>query len=80
MKKQLALLALTALSRGPLLASGGADGRVFVWDLARAQRHRQELQPPSPIAALAWSPDDTALAIGAADGGVGVWESSAATA
>jgi len=61
--------------RGPLLASGGTDGRVFVWDLAKAQRHRQELQPPSPIAALAWSPDDSALAIGAADGSVCVWES-----
>jgi WD40 repeat protein len=60
--------------RGPLLASGGADGRVFIWDLAKAQRHRHELIPPSPVAALAWSPDDTALAIGAADGSVSVWE------
>jgi len=66
--------------RGPLLASGGADGRVFVWDLTKAQRHRQELQPPSAIAALSWSPDDAALAIGAADGSVCVWESSAVKA
>lgn len=64
---------LTFQNRGPLLASGGTDGRVFVWDLPKAQRHRKELTPPSPIAALAWSPDDTALAIGAADGGVCVW-------
>jgi len=71
---------LTFQNRGPLLASGGTDGRVFVWDLAKAQRHRQELQPPSAIAALAWSPDDAGLAIGAADGSVCVWESHAASA
>jgi len=61
--------------RGPLLASGGADGRVFISDLRSAKRHRRELSPPAPIAALAWSPDDQALAIGAADGSVLVWGS-----
>ena len=71
------ITALVFQHRGLLLASGGGDGRVFVWDLAKAQRHRQELQPPSAIAALSWSPDDAALAIGAADGSVCVWESSA---
>jgi len=60
--------------RGPLLASGGADGRVFIWNLAKAQRISLELIPPCTVAALAWSPDDTALAIGAADGTVSVWE------
>jgi len=64
------ITALTFQHRGPLLASGGADGRVFVWDFAKAQRHRRELQPPSAIAALA---------IGAADGSVRVWESGAAS-
>jgi WD40 repeat protein len=60
---------------GPLLGSGGADGRIFLWDLAKGRRHRQELQARSAIAALAWSPDDTAFAIGAADGSVCAWES-----
>ena len=70
--------ALTFQHRGPLLASGGVDGRVFIWDIAKSQRHRQELIPPSPIAELVWSPDDTALAIGAADGSVCVWETNPA--
>lgn len=60
--------------RGALLASGGADGRVFIWDLKKAQRHLKEIRPPGSIAALAWSPDDSALAIGTADGEVFVWE------
>jgi WD40 repeat protein len=47
---------------------------VFVWDRPGAQRQRLEFQPASPIAVLAWSPDDTALAIGAADGRVALWE------
>ena len=62
-------------NRGPLLASGGADGRVFIWDLVKSQRHRHELSPTSSVAALAWSSDDAVLAIGAADGNVCVWES-----
>ena len=60
--------------RRPILASGGADGRVFIWHLEKELRHRHELRPTSPIAALAWSPDDTALAIGSADGIVRVLE------
>jgi WD40 repeat protein len=67
---------LTFQHRGPLLASGGADGRVFIWDLTKAQRHRRELQSPNAIAVLAWSPDDTALAIGGADGSVCVWKAA----
>jgi WD40 repeat protein len=59
-----------------LLASGGADGRVFVWDRPGAQRQRLEFKPVSPIAALAWCPDDTALAIGNADGRVALWETA----
>jgi WD40 repeat protein len=62
---------------GILLASGGADGRVFVWDRPGAQRQRLEFKPISPIAALAWCPDDTALAIGNADGRVALWETAA---
>lgn len=60
--------------RGALFASGGSDGRVFVWDLAKGRRHRHELLPPASIAALAWSPDDAALAIGSADGRVRIVE------
>jgi hypothetical protein len=41
-----------------------------------AQRQRLEFKPISPIAALAWCPDDTALAIGNADGRVALWETA----
>jgi len=62
--------------RGGLLASGGMDGRVFIWNLKSKQRQRYELAPSSPIAALVWSPDDAALAIGAANGAVCLWENT----
>lgn len=68
------LTQLVFQQRRPILASGGVDGRVFIWNLEKSLRHRHELLPPSPIAALAWSPDDTALAIGSADGIVRVLE------
>ncbi len=61
-------------NRGLLLASGGGEGCVFIWDLKAGTRHRRQLAPPAAISALAWSADDTALAIGAADGAVCVWE------
>jgi WD40 repeat protein len=64
--------------RGPLLASGGSDGTAFIWDLKGGKRHRRQLAPPAAISALAWCADDTALAIGAADGAVCVWERRAA--
>lgn len=61
-------------NRGHLLASSGADGRLFIWDLAKDERQRYEFTPPGSIAVLAWSPDDTALAIGGADGSVCLFE------
>lgn len=66
--------ALAFQGRGPLLASGGADGSAFVWDLQAGTRHRRQLAPAAPISALTWSGDGSALALGAADGTVCVWE------
>jgi WD40 repeat protein len=67
---------LSFQSRGHLLASGGMDGCVFIWDLAKGTRRRLELMPSSAVAAMAWAPDDAGLAVGAADGSVRVWENA----
>lgn len=53
---------------GPLLLSGGRDGRLLLW---HPQRHREPLarvSGRSPVNAVAWHPDDDAFAAGAEDG------------
>jgi len=59
--------------RGALLASGGNDGRVFLWNPAQKQRWQLEPAQTAPITVLRWSPDDTTLAVGSANGEVSVW-------
>jgi WD40 repeat protein len=46
---------------------------VFLWN--PAQKQRWQLEPPqtAPITVLRWSPDDTTLAVGSANGEVSVW-------
>ena len=61
-------------TRGPLLASGDLDGKVFISDLKTKLRHVRKMSPASAISALEWAPDDTALAIGTASGTVALWE------
>jgi len=61
-------------------AAGGADGAVFVWEVATGAVVR-ELRPPGSasggpppaIQALAWSPQGTPLAVGDRAGGVTLW-------
>ncbi|MGF6506213.1 WD40 repeat domain-containing protein [Paraburkholderia sp. 32] len=53
------------------VASGGEDGRVFVYD-ARARAQLGGLTGEPAISALAWQPGDALLALGDAEGGVRV--------
>ncbi|HEY7123883.1 MAG TPA: hypothetical protein VH540_08015 [Ktedonobacterales bacterium] len=72
---------------GKYLASGGTDQIVQIWDattgdtLLTYQGHAKEPAMPSlafpyAITALAWSPDSTRLASGAAQGPIHVWKIS----
>lgn len=60
--------------RGPLLASGGADGVVALWDPSRSERVLGVATVGDPVTALAWSPDDAFLAAGTEGGEVVVLE------
>jgi WD40 repeat protein len=56
--------------KGPLLASAGEDGRVVVWNPAKSVMALVGIGSNSPIAKIAWSPDDRLLAAGSASGAV----------
>ncbi len=56
--------------RGAMLASGGDDGRVVVWQPSSKKLLRGAAQLSDPISQLAWSPDDRDLLVGGATGQV----------
>jgi WD40 repeat protein len=63
----------TALAFSPdgrFLATGGMDGRVYIWDTKTAKLLRvlNFMAPPGPVETLAFSPDGNYLAIGGRDG------------
>jgi serine/threonine protein kinase/tetratricopeptide (TPR) repeat protein len=62
---------------GRLLASGGADRQVLVWDVA-AGLLAHTLREEGPIRGLAFSADDRRLYV-AADTHLGVWDAGAGT-
>ncbi|MSU25077.1 MAG: WD40 repeat domain-containing protein [Opitutus sp.] len=53
-----------------LLATASADGVVQLWSPDRAKPLRATVKMPSAATKLAWSPDDTLLAIGSEKGAV----------
>lgn len=70
--------ALTYQHRGPLLASGGKDGRICIWNSSRDRRVRQGIGMKAPVTGLAWSPDDRLLPAATAHGHVVVFQPVAA--
>lgn len=60
---------------GKVVASGGRDGVVRLWDVAKGTQSAQFAGPASAISALAWSPDGKRLAA-ASDGRVIVWDAA----
>ena len=71
-----AISSLAFSNRGSLLASGSRDGSVFVW-LLQKNGHGEPLGGAfvgGRIEAIAWRPDDCALAAVNANGGINVWD------
>jgi WD40 repeat protein len=55
---------------GPLLATGGEDGRVVMWRPGASQVLRGVAGLSQPVSQLAWAPDDRDLLVGCASGDV----------
>ncbi|MCE2397218.1 WD40 repeat domain-containing protein, partial [Candidatus Poribacteria bacterium] len=64
--------------RGKLLASGGADGLVYVWQLRGSSRSLavHEVALTAGVTSLVWSPNDQHIAVGDESGGVSVFSIS----
>jgi WD40 repeat protein len=56
-----------------VLASGGADSTVRMWNASNAQGLRI-LTATAPINCIAFSPDGTLIAAGAANGSLRIWD------
>lgn len=57
---------------GPVLASGGSDGRAYLWLPGHTTAPLGECRFAAPVTRLAWSPDGTLLAAGTDVGAVAV--------
>ena len=59
---------------GKLIASGGSDMTVRLWNATNAEPIGEPLEATQAVVALAFSPDSTKVLCGSADGGVRMWE------
>ena len=64
---------LLVLHHGEFLASGGEDGLLVLWNPSRQQSALSIAKLNAPVTQLAWSADDTQLALGSADGLVAMY-------
>lgn len=64
------LTCLTYQQRGTLLASGGEDGLVALWNPGKQQGPLALAKHAAAISQLGWSADDQRLAVATAEGGV----------
>jgi WD40 repeat protein len=65
--------ALTYQARGPLLASGGQDGKLMLFQPGQFKKSLAQSEVGAAVAQVAWSPDDRSLAVGTEAGGVVVY-------
>jgi WD40 repeat protein len=61
---------------GRLLAAGGTDGKVHIWNTATGRQIGALSGPSGAITAVAFSPDGIALAASTADGAIWLWNSA----
>jgi WD40 repeat protein len=57
-------------ARGPLLASGGQDGKVLLLQPGKFKKALAQSDAGAAVSQLAWSPDDRVLAVGTEAGSV----------
>jgi serine/threonine protein kinase len=69
-------VAFSSSPRGPLLASGGADKTVKLWNLDTLDRMRTYRGHQDFITALAFAPGGKTLASASLDGGIRLWSTS----
>ncbi len=69
-----AVLAVEYSPDGRLLATGGSDGAVRVWNTATEQLEQLLAGHDGPVACLAWSPDGSVLASGSHDRTIRLWD------
>jgi WD40 repeat protein len=65
--------ALAYQAKGPLLASGGQDGRLLLFQPGKFKKEVARSDLGAPVAQVLWSPDDRLLAAGTETGGVVVY-------
>jgi WD40 repeat protein len=64
--------ALSYQSAGHLLASGGTDACVFLWNAGKSSSPLRQFKLPAAITSVAWSPDGSRFVTGCRDGTVAV--------
>jgi WD40 repeat protein len=65
--------ALAYQRRGPVLACGGTDGRVVLWQPGATKKPLAQDELHGSVTQLAWSPDEARLAVGCETGDVYVF-------
>jgi len=68
------IAALAFQQRGPLLVSGGGDGKVVLWQPGKGKRPLADTKLAGGITQAAWSGDDVRLAVGTETGEVVVYK------
>jgi WD40 repeat protein len=64
------LAALAYQARGPLLASGGQDGLVILWQPGKFKKAVAQSDCGSAVSQLVWGPRDDSVAVGTESGSV----------
>jgi WD40 repeat protein len=64
------IAALAYQAGGPLLASGGQEGFVFLWQPGKFKKSLARSEAGAAVSQLVWSPRDDALAVGTEAGAV----------
>jgi WD40 repeat protein len=68
-----AVAALAYQAKGPVLASGGKDGKVLLFQPGAFKKSLAQSECGAAVSRLAWSPDDCRLAVGTEAGALAVY-------